>query len=42
MGLKDSLNKKDSIFGVTVHSFDNNKFMFLARQHLTGQRWEHT
>ncbi len=28
MGLKDGLNKKDSMFGVTVHSFDNNKFMF--------------
>ncbi|AZF34989.1 Hemolysin [Pseudomonas sp. R4-39-08] len=28
IGLKDGLNKKDSMFGVTVHSFDNNKFMF--------------
>ena len=28
MGLKDGLNKKDSMFGVTVHGFDNNKFVF--------------
>ena len=26
LGLKDGLNRKDSMFGVTVHGFDNNKF----------------
>ncbi|WP_460149576.1 hypothetical protein [Pseudomonas sp. H1_A03] len=28
MGLADGLNKPNSMFGVTVHSFDNNKFVF--------------